>query len=233
MTDGDEPGFDRHGAPWAEDDYLQIVACLQRGLSDGAVALALGRILSALQARARVMVGSEHKRSTALNVLRARLDYDWRAPVQGAAAEQGYHFWTRAVEETVARGWVDAIPMPTSVANLGLKESVIVRQLLGLRLASGTEEIVNQHPSAKCILSPTTETHQAAAGCRHATRTLPCRRTHSGPPPESGSSSTRHLARSRGGRSWTSCGKCCCRATSSSSGSKTASGAVCATWWRS
>lgn len=136
----------RHGAPWGEDDYAEFVRCLVRGFTDDEVARALGRSLTALGARAQLMLTGHARRADALTTLRSvlaiRADYDWRTPVQAALAEKGWHLWTRSEEEILAQAWVASIPMAQLVSQLNMSESAIVRQLLGLRLATSAQEIL-------------------------------------------------------------------------------------------
>jgi hypothetical protein len=138
----------RHRAPWAEDDYLELVQCLCDGLSDAETAQRLGRTINALRARAQIMLPSGYHRLTALEELRTRLrsdaDYDWRTPVMATAQANGWHFWTRADEDVLARGWVASTPMTELTARLGVPETAIVRQLLGLRLAMSIDEITSR-----------------------------------------------------------------------------------------
>ena len=139
------PGPSSRGAPWAEDDYAEMVALLRAGGSDAEVAAALGRSVGSLEHRAQMMLPVGHAREDVLAALRERLagdaSYDWRTPVQAALDAKGYHFWTRAEEAVLAEGWVAAIPMRDLVDQLGLPEPAIIGQLVGLHLAADTDEV--------------------------------------------------------------------------------------------
>ncbi len=140
--------YSMHGAPWAEDDYLELVQCLRDGLSEAETAQRLRRSISALRARAQMMLPAGHRRATALEELRTQLgadaDYDWRTPVMAVAQADGWHLWTQADEQLLATGWVAGTPMAELVTRIGVSEPAIVRHLLGRRLAMNVDEIVSR-----------------------------------------------------------------------------------------
>src|SRR6266542_4542236 len=140
--------YSMHGAPWAEDDYLELVQCLRDGLSEAETAQRLRRSISALRARAQMMLPAGHRRPTALEERRTQLgadaDYDWRTPVMAVAQADGWHLWTQADEQLLATGWVAGTPMAELVTRIGVSEPAIVRHLLGRRLAMNVDEIVSR-----------------------------------------------------------------------------------------
>lgn len=92
-----------------------------------------------------MMLPVGHAREDVLAALRERLaggaSYDWRTSVRAALDAKGNHFWTRAEEAVLAEGWVAATPMRDLVGQLGLPEPAIIRQLIGLHLATEADAV--------------------------------------------------------------------------------------------
>ncbi|WP_378736722.1 hypothetical protein [Nocardia brasiliensis] len=146
MTLGDQ---DRRGSFWDGEDYREFVAALRTSMSDQEVADHLGRSLTAIRARAKLLLLNAYGETTALRKLRQMAtspDFDWEDTARTAHALEGIAYWDAAADEQLIHAWAANPPpsMSELVAALGISERDIAKRCLWLELAQTRIEVVDR-----------------------------------------------------------------------------------------
>ncbi|QIS02351.1 hypothetical protein F5X71_08460 [Nocardia brasiliensis] len=146
MTLGAE---DRRDSFWNGEDYQKFVAALRTSMSDQEIADHLGRSLTAIRARAKLLLLDAWGETMALRKLRqmaASPDFDWEQMARTAHTQQGIPYWDAAADEQLIHAWAANPPpsMDELVATLGISERDIAKRCLWLDLAQTRIEVVDR-----------------------------------------------------------------------------------------
>lgn len=145
-----------HGSPpWMLEDYETLTRVLRDGSVDDALAVTVGRSLTAIRSAAKRLLppaeGTGRRRSNLLALREALIDpdYPWETHLRDSYAAEGKTLWSADTERVLIDAYqASGPPLPEIAAHLGVSQDAAARHLLARGVAPDYVTIEERlHPS--------------------------------------------------------------------------------------